>query len=79
MSQQIEALLLSASSSTTLGKRPRYHLCLQCHEEYDILNNDKEACTWHPGTFTTRSHESDGDEVVIVMVMSAHDMFTNVR
>jgi hypothetical protein len=27
----------------------RYEICVQCEEEYDILDNDEGACEWHPG------------------------------
>jgi hypothetical protein len=29
--------------------RPRYAMCTQCDEEFDITENDPEACVYHPG------------------------------
>ncbi|KAJ4329637.1 hypothetical protein N0V87_010699, partial [Didymella glomerata] len=29
--------------------RQRYEICVQCHEEYDVLLNDKTSCEWHDG------------------------------
>jgi hypothetical protein len=28
----------------------RYEICVQCEEEYDVLDNEQGACEWHPGT-----------------------------
>lgn len=28
----------------------RYEFCVQCKKEYDIEQNAKRACQWHPGT-----------------------------
>jgi hypothetical protein len=41
-----------ALSQTTAGpqKRKLYEMCIQCKEEYNVNENDKESCLWHPGT-----------------------------
>ncbi|KAK7624450.1 hypothetical protein IWX50DRAFT_21814 [Phyllosticta citricarpa] len=43
---------LLATETTTQGKKrkfPRCTVCLNCREEYDGTENDKEACEHHPG------------------------------
>jgi hypothetical protein len=43
----------SSSNSSAKKKRDppqlRYEICQQCEEEYDVLDNVEDACTWHPG------------------------------
>jgi hypothetical protein len=34
--------------------RQRYEICKQCKEEYDVQDNPKDACIWHPGRFPLR-------------------------
>jgi hypothetical protein len=29
----------------------RYEICVQCEEEYDVLDNEEGACEWHPGPY----------------------------
>jgi hypothetical protein len=31
----------------------RYEICVQCEEEYDVLDNEEGACEWHPGPYFT--------------------------
>ncbi|KAJ5752918.1 hypothetical protein N7520_009835 [Penicillium odoratum] len=31
-----------------LGKRPRYSKCKNCEKEFDVLENSKKACRYHP-------------------------------
>jgi hypothetical protein len=31
-------------------KRKLYEICIQCDVEYNVLENNKESCIWHPGT-----------------------------
>jgi hypothetical protein len=40
-----------AMTQTTEGsqKRKMYEICIQCDKEYNVLENDKESCVWHPG------------------------------
>ncbi|EMD94608.1 hypothetical protein COCC4DRAFT_75017 [Bipolaris maydis ATCC 48331] len=30
-------------------RRPRFDICEQCGEEYDVLHNEKKSCQWHEG------------------------------
>ena len=29
--------------------RPRFATCENCNEDFDVTNNDEDACVWHPG------------------------------
>ena len=29
--------------------RPRYAFCVNCKEEFDVADNEKDSCVWHPG------------------------------
>jgi hypothetical protein len=51
-----EALLVPEKSSAKRKRAKnasahsqRYEVCIQCHEEYDVLDNDEDACEYHPG------------------------------
>jgi hypothetical protein len=37
-------------------KVKRYEVCVQCDEEFDITNNNAEACQWHPGRSKPNVH-----------------------
>ncbi len=39
-----------SQATTEPRKRRLFETCIQCNEEYNVLQNDKESCTWHPGT-----------------------------
>ncbi|OJD11156.1 hypothetical protein AJ78_08018 [Emergomyces pasteurianus Ep9510] len=43
-----EAKSLNAASSIKNKLRLRYAICSNCDEEFDILNNSKESCCYHP-------------------------------
>jgi hypothetical protein len=30
-------------------KRKMYEICIQCDQEYNVRENDRESCLWHPG------------------------------
>lgn len=32
------------------AKRIRFQICAQCEDEYDITENEQNACRWHPGS-----------------------------
>lgn len=32
-------------------QRPRYAICRNCNEEFDITQNDRGGCVYHPGKF----------------------------
>jgi hypothetical protein len=40
-----------ALSQTAAGpqKRKLYEICEQCNEEYNVNENNKDSCCWHPG------------------------------
>ncbi|KAK8166994.1 hypothetical protein IWX90DRAFT_231555 [Phyllosticta citrichinensis] len=43
---------LLTTETTARGKKrqcPRYAVCLQCREEYDVTENDGNSCEPHPG------------------------------
>ncbi|KAL9617583.1 MAG: hypothetical protein Q9160_007653 [Pyrenula sp. 1 TL-2023] len=37
------------SSSTSKRRRPRYEVCINCNEEFDVTGNEEENCVWHDG------------------------------
>lgn len=42
----------SSTSKQSAGrKRPRFVLCQNCEEEFDILQNVEDSCKYHPGMF----------------------------
>jgi hypothetical protein len=58
-----EKLLVSDGGSNAGAKRKRdedakqqrYEICDQCDQEYDVLDNDEDACVWHSGKFSSCS------------------------
>lgn len=47
-----DALLDNPTGAAGGKKRPRYVICSQCSEEFDVSINDDTSCTRHPGTVT---------------------------
>lgn len=43
----------AASQTDTAGrpaqKRKLYETCIQCDQEYNVIENHSKACQWHPG------------------------------
>jgi hypothetical protein len=44
----------SADSETEQPKqakrfKPRFPMCVQCEQEFDVTKNSGDACNWHPG------------------------------
>lgn len=45
--------------NTMRGVRPRFIVCKQCKQEFDVLLNGKRACRWHEGTSPHRFCTND--------------------
>lgn len=38
--------------------RPKFATCTNCSEEFDVTDNGKYSCTWHPGMFEPASPDN---------------------
>ena len=38
--------------------RSKFATCLNCSDEFDVTNNGKYSCVWHPGIFVLTSSET---------------------
>jgi hypothetical protein len=51
--EKLDAVNKTAESNGAGSKRKaqhRYETCVQCNSEYDVLDNQENACVWHEGT-----------------------------
>ncbi len=48
----------SIQTNSVKRLRPKFATCTNCSEEFDVTDNGKYSCTWHPGMFEPASPDN---------------------